>query len=115
VTIRSFGLISMLLSLAIVGYLFAAQARDEGPTSKSAQQLEQTALDAASAANFQSASPVLQVYFADNGTYAGATLAPVFGVTLVRADATSYCLQTGSSTTAQHETGPGGSPAPGPC
>jgi hypothetical protein len=50
-----------------------------------------------------------------NGTYAGATLQPVFGVTLVSANATSYCLQSGTGETAQHVTGPGGAPQPGPC
>jgi hypothetical protein len=105
----------MLIVLAIVGYLFMVQMRDQGPTSAGAQKLQQDATQAVATANFQSAAPVLAAYFAENGTYAGATLAPVFGVTLVRADATSYCLQSGSGETAQHETGPGGSPQPGPC
>ncbi len=51
----------------------------------------------------------------EHGTYAGATLEPVFGVALVQAGATSYCLQSGTGATAQHVTGPGGSPTPGPC
>ena len=33
------------------------------------------------------------------------------GVTLVRADASGWCLQTASA----HEVGPGGTPAAGPC
>jgi hypothetical protein len=115
VTVRSLGLISMLCALAIGGYLFAQQMRDEGPTSQGAKNLESRASGAASTANFQAAAPVLQVWFADHGTYAGAQITPSFGVALVRADATSYCLQSGTGASAQHETGPGGSPAPGPC
>ena len=57
----------------------------------------------------------LQAWFAEHATYAGATLAPAFGVQLVRADAGSYCLQSGSGGTAQHVVGPGGTPAAGPC
>lgn len=105
----------MLLALAIGGYLFAAQIRSTGPTSKSGKELQQKATDAAATANFQAAAPALQAYFLEHGTYAGATLEGVFGVTLARADATSYCLQSGSGATAQHVTGPGGSPAPGAC
>jgi hypothetical protein len=40
---------------------------------------------------------------------------PSFGVALVRADASSYCIQTGAGSALQHETGPGGSPRPGAC
>ena len=115
VTARSLTLISMVIALAVVGYLFTTQMREQGPTSEAAQNLEQDATQAAATANFQSAAPELQAYFMQNGTYAGATLQPVFGVTLVRADATSYCLQSGTGATAQHVTGPGGSPTPGPC
>ena len=42
-------------------------------------------------------------------------LPPSFGVTLVRADAASYCLQTGVGGSAQHFSGPGGASAAGSC
>jgi len=114
-TVRSLGLISMLCALAIGGYLFSQQMRSEGPTSEAAQNLESRASGAASTANFQAASMAMQAAYAENGTYAGAQITPSFGVALVRADTTSYCLQAGTGATAQHETGPGGTPAPGPC
>jgi len=114
-TLRSMGLVSMLLALAIGAYVFTTQMRTTGPTSKSGQKAQQDATAAAATANFQAAAPALQAYFLEHGTYVGATLQGVFGVTLARADATSYCLQVGAGETAQHETGPGGSPAPGPC
>ena len=114
-SVRALGLVSLVLTLAVVGYLFTAQMRTNGPTSKSGQKAQQDATAAAATANFQAAAPALQAYFLEHGTYVGATLQGVFGVTLARADATSYCLQVGAGETAQHETGPGGSPAPGPC
>jgi hypothetical protein len=39
------------------------------------------------------------------------TLPPVYGITVVRADATSFCLQSG----AEHQVGPAGPAQPGPC
>jgi hypothetical protein len=54
---------------------------------------------------------VLQAYYDENQTYVGATLPPGSGVVLARADATSYCLQSGN----EHEIGPGGTPQPGTC
>jgi len=114
-TVRSLGLVSMLCALVIGGYLFSQQMRDEGPTSQGAKNLESRASAAASTANFQAGNTAMQAFFAENGTYAGAQITPSFGVALVRADATSYCLQAGTGATAQHETGPGGAPAPGPC
>lgn len=108
---RSFGMIFLVIALAVGGYLFAQQSKTEGPTSTLAQQAEAQASTAASATNFDSAVPALQAYFVDNGTYAGATLPGSYGVTVVRADATSYCLESAG----MHEDGPGGSPQPGPC
>jgi hypothetical protein len=110
---RSFGLIFLLISLAVGGYLFSQQSKSAGPTSAAVQQAETQAAVGASGTNFDGAQPELQAWFADHGTYGGVTLPASFGVTVVRADATSYCLQ--DPTGQMHETGPGGSPAPGPC
>ena len=66
-------------------------------------------------ANFASATPALQAWFAENGTYVGATLPPGTGVVLVRADGTGYCLQADVGGTQEHEVGPQGAPQPGPC
>ena len=109
-TFKTFGLVSVLASLAIVGYLFLAQSKEVGPTSQTAQQAQA----GAAGASFQAAVPVLQAHFAQAGTYAGATLPPSHGVTLVRADGTSYCLQAGTGETARHVVGPAGAPAPRP-
>jgi len=64
-------------------------------------------------AAFTGAAASLDVQRSTAGTYAGAQLQP--GMTLVRADATGYCVQTTAGTDVQHLVGPGGTPAAGPC
>jgi hypothetical protein len=110
---RSLGMVLLVLTLAIGGYLFAQQAKTNGPTSQATQQEEAQAAAAASGTSFDAAVPTLQAWYADHGTYAGAALPPSYGVTLVRGDATSFCLQSADAQT--HETGPNGAPAAGPC
>ena len=108
---RSLGLPLLIISLAVGGFLFVKQSQTVGPTSSVATQAEAQAAAEASATSFAAAEPVLQAWFADHASYAGVTLPPAFGVTVVRADASSFCLQ--SST--EHEIGPGGRPQPGRC
>jgi hypothetical protein len=106
---KSLGLVMLVLSLAVGGYLFSLQ----GKTSVTPEQAQTQADAAASATSFAAAAPTLQAYYADHGTYAGASLPPSYGVTVVRGDATSFCLQTADGQS--HETGPNGAPAAGPC
>ena len=73
-TLKSFGLVSVLASLAIVGYLFVAQSKEAGPTSQTAQQAQAGAAAGAADTSFQAAAPVLQAAFAQAGTYAGAAV-----------------------------------------
>jgi ABC-type transport system substrate-binding protein len=110
---RSMGMVFLVLSLAIGGYLFAQQSKTSGPTSQAVQQDEALATATASATSFDAALPTLQAWYADHGTYAGAALPPADGVTVVRGDATSFCLQSADGHV--HETGPNGAPAAGPC
>jgi hypothetical protein len=105
------GLPLVIISLAIGAFLFVMQSQSVGPTAPAVTQAETQAAAAASATDFAAAQPALQAWYADNGTYAGVSLPPVYGITVVRADATSFCLQAG----AEHEVGPGGQPVPGPC
>ncbi len=112
---KGLALVCLLAALAIGGYLVMAQAGSVGPTSDPGEKAQSDASAQASAASFQAAAPVLQAWFAERGTYAGAALPPSYGVVVVQADATSYCLQAGSGETAEHVRGPGGAPAPGPC
>jgi hypothetical protein len=86
-----------------------------GPTSATARKAERDASAAVSAINFTAAATQLEAYHAENATYVGATLPPSFGVTLMSADAATYCLQTGVGGSARHVVGPGGAAAAGPC
>jgi hypothetical protein len=113
---RTLGLIVLLVSLSIGGYLFVESSRTSGPTAPAVTQAEAQAQSVVAGTNFEGMASVLQAWYASNGTYAGAALPPGSGVALVRADATSYCLETtGSATGAMHETGPNGTPQPGAC
>jgi type II secretory pathway pseudopilin PulG len=112
---RAFGLISIVVSLGVVGILWALTMQHSGPTSSTARRAERDASAAVSAINFTAAATQLEAYHAENATYVGATVPPSFGVTLMRADAASYCLQTGVGGSARHFVGPSGAAAAGPC
>jgi hypothetical protein len=113
---RTLGLPLLLVSLLVGGYLFTRQMSSAGPTAPAVTQAESQAQAAVAATNFQAVQPVLQAAYAAGGTYAGAALPPGSGVVLVRGDATSYCVQTAAGVTpVQHQTGPGGPVALGPC
>jgi hypothetical protein len=101
----------MLVALAVGGYLMTKQMQSNGPTSPPVQQAITLAQGAVAATNFSGANAAMQAFFAQSGSYAGATLPPGSGVILVRADTSSYCLQSGT----EHDSGPGGSAQPGPC
>ena len=70
-------------------------------------------LSAIGSAKFTSAAATLEVLRRSSGTYAGARLPA--GMTLARADATSYCVQAQVGAEVLHLAGPGGSPAAGAC
>lgn len=113
---RTFGLSLLLVVLLIGGYLLVQQTNTSGPTAPAVTRAETQAQATAAGTNLRAMAPVLAGWYAGNGTYAGAVLPPGSGVELVRADTTSYCLQTtGAATAAMHETGPNGTPQPGPC
>ena len=112
---RLLGLTLLLISVAVGGYLFAAQSRSGGPTAPAVTHAETQAESVVAATNFQGADASLQAWYAGNATYAGATLPPGSGVVLVRADASSHCLQTVAGAAVEHELGPGGQPQPGSC
>lgn len=115
VTLKGLGLVSLLITLAIGGYLYAQQAKTVGPTSEVATQAEAQASAGVAATNFQAAAPILQDWLAEHGTYAGVTLPPGYGVTVARADAVSYCLQAGTGLAVHHQVGLTRSVLPGPC
>ena len=112
---RAFGLISLVVSLALVAIMWALTMQHSGPTSSTAKRAEADATAAVSSLNFTAAATQLEAYHAENATYAGAVLPPSFAVTVVRTDAASYCLQAGVGGAVQHFAGPGGTAAAGPC
>jgi hypothetical protein len=109
------GLVSLLLVLVLVGLLWGMNASRSGPTSDQATKAESQAQQVSAAVNFGQAAIELEAFQAQNGTYLGAALPPSYGVSLARADASSYCLQAGTGAALQHLAGPGGQPAAGPC
>ncbi|HZJ73023.1 MAG TPA: hypothetical protein VFF36_18970 [Planctomycetota bacterium] len=99
---------SVLLALLVGGWLLTAQ--QSSPSRATATQAIDEAQQAGDGIAFQQAQAELEQFRSLNGTYAGASLAG-FGVTLARAAAGSYCIQTATA----HVAGPGGAAAAGPC
>ena len=115
---RVFGYVFMLAVLAVGGYLVLKAAQDTGPTSPQAQQAQDAANQVSASINLQQATPAMEAWFDQTGSYVGAQaqLPPTFGVTLARADKFSYCLQAGSGANVQHMNGPNeNAPIAGPC
>ncbi len=105
---RAFGLISLLLIVLVIGFMLTSQ--ESAKNGRQQKQAVDQAQAAASGIAFQQAEAQLEAQHALNGTYAGTSLAG-FGVTLVRADASTYCVQNATA----HLAGPGGTAAAGPC
>jgi hypothetical protein len=109
--VRILGIPALLVTVFIGVYLTTQDAQSNGPTSPAGQQAVSDANSVAAGSDFSQALPALQAYYDEHATYVGATLPPGTGAVLAGADATSYCLQAGN----EHEDGPNGQPAPGPC
>lgn len=109
--LRTLGLPALLVAVVVGVYLSTKSMQSNGPTSGPGQQAITQAQSEAAATDFSQADAFLQGFYAQSGTYAGATLPPGTGVVLASANTTSYCLQAGN----EHEVGPGGQAQPGPC
>jgi hypothetical protein len=110
---RMLGLVSLVLALAAAGYLVSQHLKSTGPSSPTASRAFADAGNEVATLNLQQAALALEQFRSVNGTYFGADLGG-FGVQGVRADAGSYCVQT-LRAPVSHLTGPGGTPAAGPC
>jgi hypothetical protein len=95
--LRALALLVVLVPAAIGGYLMVAQDQSGVGSGRTSP-----VLTAAGAA--------LETHHRATGTYAGMQIA-VGGVRVVRADATSYCVEA----MGMHLAGPDGQPAPGGC
>lgn len=104
------GLLSLLAGLAVMGYLARAQLQGS-PSSGGASPAAalDSARQVAPLAELQRAVTLLEQHRAETGTYAGT---PTGGtVRLVRADATTYCIEASGL----HIAGPGRAPESGAC
>jgi hypothetical protein len=106
----SMGLLSLVIGLAVMGYLARAQlqgsssARDASPAAALT-----AARQVAPLADLQRAVALLEQHRAETGTYAGTLTGGT--VRLVRADATTYCVEASGL----HVAGPGLGPESGRC
>jgi hypothetical protein len=107
-------IVGLLLATVIVLFLAVQQMKTQGPQSKQVSTAIEQGSQFVAGGNLQSAKPILDLQFTSTQSYAGADVASA-GVTLVRADATSYCIQAGAGNAVEHLEGPTGAPAPGPC
>jgi hypothetical protein len=105
---RALGIVSLLLTLVVIGWMLSTQ--QAGSSRKHQTQAVDQAQATTNGVAFEQAQAQLEQQHALNGTYAGTSLAG-FGVTLVRADANTYCIQN----TGAHLAGPGGAAAAGAC
>jgi hypothetical protein len=117
---RSLGLVTIVIGLVGSAILLVAQLTSTGASGPVGGKLDQNApvahanREAATVAAFE-ADRELQAYQIDHGTFAGAVVGDVSGVSVRRADTASYCLQVVTNGVALYEAGPGGSLSPQPC
>src|SRR6478752_6252511 len=108
--LRVLGIPALLVVVLLGAYLSLKNMQSDGPTSTAGRQAITQAQSEVAATNFAQAAAAMQAFFTENATYVGATL-PVGTGVVVSAAPTTYCLQAGN----EHEVGPNGQPAPGPC
>ena len=109
---RGLSIVSLLVTMVVVAFLWTRNAQDAGLATSDAPN---DAAKVAAAFSLQQSAPALEAWHSVNGTYAGVTLGTA-GVTVVRAEAASYCLQAGTGSNVQHVVGPNSNaPVDGPC
>ena len=104
------GIVSLVVSLVLAGVLFSSQLGTGGSKASSPDEspLVQQTQAAAAAADAMQAERELAAYQAENGTFVGATINGVQGVTLLHAEPTTFCLQVATDTGVLYDAGPGG-------
>ena len=110
---RGLGLISLLVSLAICGLLYSSQLQGTGskPSSPQQNRVVQEANSAAAGMTGMQAERELAAYQAEHGTFVGAAVTHISGVTVLHADPTTFCLQISSNGGLLYDAGPGGTPS----
>jgi hypothetical protein len=101
----------MIAAVAVGGWRLLLPGADSvsNDVSNSVSALLSTTMRAA----FVGAQASLDAQRNATGSYAGGVVQPP--ITLVRADASSYCLQLEQGAVLQHLVGPAGGPTPGAC
>jgi hypothetical protein len=101
----------MIAAVAVGGWRMLLPGADS--VSNDVSNSVSTLLSTTTRAAFVGAQASLDAQRNATGSYAGSVVQPP--ITLVRADATSYCLQLEQGAVLQHLVGPGGTPTPGAC
>jgi hypothetical protein len=110
---RAVGIVSLVLGTLVIGLAMTSQPWRSADRKSASSEVNRAAQTAAEV-KLQQAAFAVEQYHALNGTYAVSSLGGL-GVRLARADAGSYCLESGAGPALAHLTGPGGTPAPGGC
>lgn len=108
--------VSLTVGLTIAALLFGGWRMlipGADKASEAAGQSADAMIGAVAQAYFTGAEASLEVQRSTTGSYAGASVEQP--ITLVRADATSYCIQLDRAPLQQHLNGPGGVATAGPC
>ena len=112
---RLFGLISIVVALVAGLYLAAAQMPKATSGATATNGAEKDAAVVAATFAARQGESVLEAYRNSTGSYAGASIAGVSGVELLRADATSFCLKMHVHGLDLYDRGPGGEVGTEPC
>jgi len=111
-----FTLIELLVVIIIIGILLAIAI-------PSYLKFRDRANKSAAQANVRASIPAIEAYYADNNTYAGATLpylqttydAGVKNIVIVSAGSTTYCMQSTVGAETWNKSGPGADIITGAC
>jgi len=111
-----FTLIELLVVIIIIGILLAIAI-------PSYLKFRDRANKSAAQANVRASVPAIEAYFADNNTYAGATLSylqttydqGVKNISIIAATSTTYCIQSTVGSETWNKSGPGADILTGAC
>jgi hypothetical protein len=105
--VRAFTLVVLLSALIAGWWLLSTTYRQIGPRADREPVTGPLALE--------KAADALEEWRAESGTYAGVNLGGFTGVSVVRADASAYCIQVTYQGGAYHREGPNGASTVGEC
>jgi hypothetical protein len=115
---RSVGIVTLVVSLVMSAVLFVAQWSSRGgPGGTRVDTTAPIARANTAAAETEQvlAERELAAYQAEHGTFSGAQVTDLAGVTVRYGDDTRFCLQVVTNGVALYEAGPDGSLSPQPC